>query len=342
MTALPINDLTSAGRRQIEAIIRKASSQTGADFAYLLDKARQESGLDTTAKASTSSATGLYQFIEQTWLTLLKSYGAKHGYAQLAEKIATDTDGKAVVADPTTRAQILNLRKDPQLSALMAGEFARENQQYLQRNTEGEVGKTELYLAHFLGAGGAAKFINALRENPSASGAAMLPAAAKANRSVFYAEGGRPRSVSEIYNRFAAKFDDVPAANTGKAANTGNAYAATVANPPSARALAGESQILPRPLSVARVAAPDESVPENTNFAPAPVSDEGPQEISPYAALILAGADVSSVWGSSQGLGLAARSYQDIAKDAAVASTKKDEAQEEEERRARYNFNKVV
>ncbi len=203
---MQINDLTSVNRRQLEGIILDASRKTGANFAYMMDKAQQESGLRVDAKAKTSSASGLYQFIDQTWLNMLKAHGAKHGYAEVAQKIESKPNGQAFVADATERQQILNLRHDAKISALMAGEFARENTEHLKAKTDRPVGKTEMYLAHFLGAGGAAKFINALEQQPQQDAASLLPAAARSNRSVFFDKDGSPRSVAEIYNRFANRF----------------------------------------------------------------------------------------------------------------------------------------
>ena len=51
--------------------IRQAASETGTDFDYLWRTAKRESGLDPSARASTSSATGLFQFTNQTWLSMV-------------------------------------------------------------------------------------------------------------------------------------------------------------------------------------------------------------------------------------------------------------------------------
>lgn len=194
------------GRHAVKAAIQRASSRTGVDFSYLMVKAAQESGFDPDAKAATSSATGLYQFIDRTWLEMVEKHGAKHGLAQYADAVTRGTDGRPVVADPELRREILDLRKDPAVSAVLAAEFARDNQRYLEGAVGGEIGATELYMAHFLGAGGAAKFLNALRADPTRAGADLLPEAASANRAVFFDRTGAPRSVAEIYDRFAAKF----------------------------------------------------------------------------------------------------------------------------------------
>ena len=212
LSTLPkMEEITAAiggrGAAVVDAI-RKASAKTGVDFSYLMSKASQESGFKADAKASTSSATGLYQFIDQTWLDMVKNHGAAYGLGGVAAKIAIRDDGSAVVSDPTLRQQILDLRKDPTLSAAMAGELAKENKSYLEDKLGGKVGGTELSLAHFLGANGAATFLRALRSNSSLHAAELLPAAACANRNVFFdKQTGQPLTVAEVYKNFSSKIN---------------------------------------------------------------------------------------------------------------------------------------
>lgn len=194
-----------AVRSGIGASIHQAAARTGVDFDYLLGQARIESGLDPNAKARTSSATGLFQFIDQTWLSTVHKHGAQHGLGWAADAIKQGSGGKFYVSDADTRRAILDLRRNPDAASAMAAEFAADNQAYL----EGKIGRAaepvDLYLAHFLGAGGAAKFLAAHDANPDAPAAAALPAAARANRSIFYDRSGSPRSYAEIRERFAAK-----------------------------------------------------------------------------------------------------------------------------------------
>lgn len=187
--------------------IKSASDKTGVDFAYLVNKAAQESGFRTEVKAKTSSATGLYQFTEQTWLQMVRDNGSQYGIGGLANKIETRSDGSLTVRDRATRQHILALRKNPELAASMAAEYASDNKEYLADHVGGTIGRTELYMAHFLGAGGAAEFLQAKTNNPQAKAASLLPEAAAANRSVFYDADGKARTVSQIYDRFAAKME---------------------------------------------------------------------------------------------------------------------------------------
>lgn len=205
--------------------VQQASAATGVDFAYLMDKAGVESGYRTDVKASTSSATGLFQFTEGTWLNMVEQHGAKYGLGVYADKINNGS-----VSDPQTRREILNLRKDPRLSAIFAAELANDNKTHLENELGRPVGNTELYMAHFLGAGGAAKFLKALDKNPNQPAASLLPDAAKANLNVFY-DGTRPKSVGQIFDNFAAKFDDAPAQFAGSTA-LGTVQAADTSSQP--------------------------------------------------------------------------------------------------------------
>lgn len=186
--------------------IRAASTKTGVDFAYLVNKANQESGFNANAQSTTSSAQGLYQFTSQTWLQMIKEHGSDYGLGQYADHITIDTNGTAHVSDNTWKQAILNLRKDPQTSALMAGELDKTNRDKLLQKVGGKIGATEMYLAHFLGATGATTFLQNLKNNPSKSGASILPQAAAANTTVFYTTQGQAKSLKEIYQKFADKF----------------------------------------------------------------------------------------------------------------------------------------
>jgi len=195
---------------QILRDIQRASTATSVDFSYLVAQASQESSFQPDAKAATSSATGLYQFTKGTWLREFQAHGAKYGYGQLAQAITINENGNAHVADPALRQQILRLRKDPALSAALAAELSKENKATLEANLRRPVNNTELYLAHFLGAAGAVKLLSTIKSDPAAKAADLLPAAAEANRAVFYDDSGSARTVSQIYHAFAAKIGSHP------------------------------------------------------------------------------------------------------------------------------------
>jgi hypothetical protein len=199
-------------RTNVTTAIAAASQKTGIDFNYLLGQAQVESGMRSNARARTSSATGLYQFIEQSWLGVVKEHGDKHGMGWASDAIRQTSSGRFVVSDPATRQAILSLRNDPQAASLMAAEHASDNKDALEASLGRDATGTDLYMAHFLGLGGARKFLKAMDGNPERSGAALFPAAARANRNIFYTANGAPRSLGQIYERFAGKLDKGAAA----------------------------------------------------------------------------------------------------------------------------------
>ncbi|MCB9948993.1 MAG: transglycosylase SLT domain-containing protein [Rhodospirillaceae bacterium] len=186
---------------QVLAAVQEASQRTGIDFAYMMAKAAQESAFQPTAVAGSTNATGLYQFIDSTWLAMIKENGATYGLGQYADRITVRQDGSLAVTDAAARREILALREDPRLNAIMAGEYALDNREYLERNVGGRIGSTELYLAHFLGAGGATTFLRQLRHDPDQTAASVFPAAARYNYNVFYnSNTGQPRSLQQVYD----------------------------------------------------------------------------------------------------------------------------------------------
>ena len=181
------------------AAIREGAQTSGVGFDYLLATAQRESSLNPAAKAGTSSATGLFQFIEQTWLGVMKNAGAKLGLGAYAEAITARSDGTYTVSDPATRQAILDLRRDPRVSATLAGALTQRNREALGTALGREPTSGDLYAAHVLGAKGAATLIASAQGSPARSAALDLPEAAAANRSLFYDRAGRPRSSSELY-----------------------------------------------------------------------------------------------------------------------------------------------
>lgn len=194
---------TATDARARQAIAR-AASRTGVDFNYLLAQAKLESSLDPAARAKTSSASGLYQFIDSTWLSTLDRHGGSMGLGSAAAAIDT-VGGRSRISDPSQRAAIMALRFDPDASAMMAGALANDNRAVLTGVLGRDPDSAELYLAHFLGAGGASKFLGQMNVNPDVSAASILPKAAAANRSIFYDPGGSARSVGQVMDVMRTK-----------------------------------------------------------------------------------------------------------------------------------------
>ncbi len=213
---------------EVQEAIHFASYDVGVDYGYMMAMAAQESGFDPTAEAKTSSATGLYQFLDATWLEMLYRHGQKKKYEFCGLKKYADTvktevkagkNGKQKVVYSVTgnKDQVLKLRLIPLYSALMGAEFAKGNKRQLEAalttdpNNPYVVQPTDLYLAHFLGAGdskrGATKFLLERRANGNRAAADLFPDAAEANLYVFYKDKDtdKPRTLNEIYKFFEGK-----------------------------------------------------------------------------------------------------------------------------------------
>lgn len=219
--------------------IRQASQASSADFGLLMAQAAQESGFRPDAKAATGSAAGLFQFVDLTWLDMVHRFGAKYGVGDLARQIAVDGSGKPEVADGATRQRILALRSDPALSASLAGEYANLNKDEVERALGHPVGRADLYMAHFLGAGGATLFLKALETQGGTAAADLLPDAAASNRSIFYdGDTGRAKSVAEIYRSLGGRIEQEAGGFGGAAPDADGASASAAASGDDAAASA--------------------------------------------------------------------------------------------------------
>jgi len=187
------------GSTPVVSALKRASASTGAGFDFLMKMAVRESSLDPSAKAGTSSAAGLFQFIEQTWLGAVKQYGERHGLADFSADISRDASGRFSVADAARQDEILNLRFDADLSGAMAGELSNANGAYLQSKIGRAATSADLYTAHFLGPAGAVKLLSAAANTKAAD---ILPQAARANANVFY-DGARAKTVGEVIGSIA-------------------------------------------------------------------------------------------------------------------------------------------
>jgi hypothetical protein len=209
---------------EVQEAIHFASVDVGVDYGYMMAMAAQESGFDPAVKAKTTSATGLYQFLSATWLEMLYRRGqdAKYAFCGLKShadkvKLTKDSKGKVKYSVTGDLDKVLETRKVALYSALMGAEFAKSNKRQLENvlTTDPKnpyvVQPTDLYLAHFLGAGdakrGASRFLGERRVNGNRSAADLFPDEADANESVFFKDKDRdkPRSLNEVYQLFEKK-----------------------------------------------------------------------------------------------------------------------------------------
>ena len=155
--------------------IDKASKQVGVDRALMYAMAKQESGFDPSAGAKTSSAKGLYQFISGTWNDMVGKYGTKYTILKRGPY-------------------------DAEANAIAGALFIKENSDILAKSNI-PINATNVYAAHFLGAGGAKTLLTA---NPNIDATKLMPKAAAANEYIFYKTSGKkilkdqPKTVSEV------------------------------------------------------------------------------------------------------------------------------------------------
>ena len=212
----------------LSSALKSAAGRAGVSFDFMVRTAARESGLDSDAKAKTSSAAGLFQFVEQTWLNMVSRHGASHGLAKEAQAVVAGTNGRLVVKDKAEYQRILDLRFDPKVSAQMAGELTRENAQVLNRHLGRKPREAELYIAHFMGAGQAAALINAAEITPGARAATLFPKEAKANQPIFFDKNGEARTVKTVLSALKSAHAPQETAIT-KAADTVRAAAPAIA-----------------------------------------------------------------------------------------------------------------
>ena len=218
--------------------IRSASAKTGVDFKFLLAQASLESGFQSDVSSKRSSAAGLFQFTSQTWLNMIRDHGQKYGQGALASAITTQPNGKLGVEDKAVEKQILELRKDADLSAHMAAELTKSNAVQLEKALGRKPSAADLHLSLLLGATGAVRFLKAHQSDAATSAAALVPAAARQNPTIFYDSGHTPKTVAAVYQRIeeslAAPMRQVAALE--RAAGAQPAPTQTAETPPTAPA----------------------------------------------------------------------------------------------------------
>lgn len=237
--------------------IRQAARVTGADFKYLLATAQVESNLNPSAQAPSSSAKGLFQFIEQTWLSTLKEQGTALGYAPYANAISRQPSGQYAVIDPRMYGRIMDLRADPTANALMAGAYTRANAGKLSERFGRAPSEGELYIAHFLGPNGAMRLIDLAESRPYTPAAALFPGPARANPSIFFDSRGNARGAKDVYKTLLGRYGTARGAPADVANQPVTAQARPNMRPvvlPDDPALAAANQQQPAPAPPAKAA----------------------------------------------------------------------------------------
>lgn len=164
---------------EVDAALKAVAAKTEIDYQTLYALAGTESSFRSDAKASTSSATGLGQFLDSTWDYLTQKRFPQLGY---------------------TRED----RTDPYKSATVAALYLTDIKASLKRALGRDPSIGDKYLAYFMGPSGAIRFIKALKKNPSAIAAKLFPGPAKANRNLFF-NGKVPLTLQQTYDKITGK-----------------------------------------------------------------------------------------------------------------------------------------
>lgn len=196
---------------RLSAAIYKASLKTGVDFELMVLNAKMESDLGRATIAEHTSARGVFQYIEPTWLTLMRRYGDELGYGHYAKAIKrAKYPGLPYIEgnNPYLKAEILALRHDIDTAAMIKAYQVREESDTIKSIKHGRVTATDHYIVHMLGLPLAKRFYK-MRASMSTTPVAnsSIPAmreAAHMNRAFFYS-GKRALTAREVYAKYEAR-----------------------------------------------------------------------------------------------------------------------------------------
>jgi len=193
-----------------EAIVR-AARDTGFPPDTLMAIAEKESSFNVGARPPRGSALGPFQFIEQTWLSVVRDYGAEFGLgdeaAAIKSRVVKAKGGNRIelyMDDASQQDRLLALRTDPYLSAALAAKDLIVAKERIESRLEAAMSNDDLYLPHFLGKGGAELLLAKSEEKPGAAARKVFPKAAQFNAGMFRGKGGRQLTVRQFHERARA------------------------------------------------------------------------------------------------------------------------------------------
>ena len=199
--AARISGATTDIATRVTGAIRDAARATGAGFEYLLNTAMRESNLNPNAKAKTSSATGLFQFIDQTWLGTMKQSGAALGYGKYADAITQDAVRAATsVSDPAMRQRDHGAAQGPDRERRDGGRVRQFQRQGADRPARPQADRRRtLHGAFPRRVRRGALHQRSRSATRTRRPRTLFPRAAHANTSIFYDKQGGARSLKQVY-----------------------------------------------------------------------------------------------------------------------------------------------
>jgi hypothetical protein len=188
----------------VKAIVR-AASDTDFPADYLMAIAEKESSFRADARPDRGTARGYFGFIEQTWLSAIKRNGAAYGLGDAAAAIVQKKNSRGLsyyeIGEPRLRKEILGLREDPYVSAIMTALDLKDARMRIESRIDAVMQDEDMYLPHFLGEDSAQDVIAASEDKPSASARGLLPRAARYNKAIFHDKRGHPLTVVQFRKR---------------------------------------------------------------------------------------------------------------------------------------------
>lgn len=222
--------------------ITSAATAGGVSPSYMIALAAKESSFRPDAAADTSSAVGLYQFIDGTWIGVMRQHGTPEEQ-RIAATIRTGRGGRAIITNEAQR-QLMAARTDAATSSRMAAALTADNARALKAKLGRDPTDAELYMVHFIGS--ASKVASFLQADPNATAADLLPAAAKSNRSIFYNKDGTPRTVAQVRERLSKGFNGEAITVPDGAASETVAQGMTPITPEAAPEIAPDAGVAPQ------------------------------------------------------------------------------------------------
>ena len=175
VAAAPAEDIPGV-RRVVVSALDGAIRSTGIEPTLLAALAWQESRFDPRARNGRSTARGLMQFTEATWLEAVRDHGPEHGLRYEAAVLSTDpASGSITTRQPRIRSRILELRDNPRYAAALAAARINRARIALAQSLGRPVGPADLYFVHLLGPAGAQRFLAAMDRTPGKPAADSSP-----------------------------------------------------------------------------------------------------------------------------------------------------------------------